>query len=530
MGKRHWIAAALAGVLVVPLWAANVASAATPPGLHISGGRLVEADGTAFVMRGVNHAHTWYTGQTQSYADMSELGANAVRTVLSSGDRWTKNTLSDVENVVQLAKDAEMISILEVHDTTGYGEDGAAVTLSKAVDYWISIKDALVGQEDYVLLNIGNEPYGNSGYSTYAQDNTQAISRLRAAGIRNAIVVDAPNWGQDWSGTMRDNARAIFDSDPDGNVLFSVHMYGVYDTAQEIKDYMSAFQSAGLPLIVGEFGNKHSDGDVDEDTILSEAQARGIGWLGWSWSGNSGGVEYLDLTNGFNPDSLTTWGQRLFNGANGIAATSVRAGIFDDGPDPTDTTPPTAPGPPTVSSVTSSGATVSWTASTDNVKVTGYTVQDASTGAALATATGTTATLSGLSAETAYSVQVVARDAAGNVSTASGSAAFTTASGPAPGSCTATLSVDNSWPGGYQAEVKVVAGTSALTGWQVSLTLPSGSSIANLWGGANTGTSGSVTVANAQWNGALGSNQSTSFGFVGTGSAPTAGSLPCAAG
>ena len=127
---------------------------------------------------------------------------------------------------------------------------------------------------------------------------------------------------------MRGNASSVFDSDPQHNTVFSVHMYGVYGSAAAITNYFDAFQRAGLPLVVGEFGWKHLDGDVDEGAIINEAQSRGIGYLGWSWSGNSGGVEYLDMTANFNPGKLTPWGERVFNGANGIRATSKEATIY----------------------------------------------------------------------------------------------------------------------------------------------------------------------------------------------------------
>src|SRR5690348_8022792 len=114
-------------------------------------------------------------------------------------------------------------------------------------------------------------------------------------GFAHAIMVDAPNWGQDWQFIMRDNAAAVFASDPQRNTIFSIHMYGVFDTAAEITDYIGRFQSAGLPIVVGEFGFNHSDGNPDEDTIMATAQSRSIGYIGWSWSGNGGGVEYLDM-------------------------------------------------------------------------------------------------------------------------------------------------------------------------------------------------------------------------------------------
>ena len=67
------------------------------------------------------------------------------------------------------------------------------------------------------------------------------------------------------------------------------------------------------------------------------------------------------------------------------------------------------------------------------------------------------------------------------------------------------------------ADVKVTAGSSAITGWRVTMTLPSGAAISNMWNGVNSATTGTVTVTNQNYNGSLGAGQSTSFGFQGTG-------------
>jgi mannan endo-1,4-beta-mannosidase len=40
-----------------------------------------------------------------------------------------------------------------------------------------------------------------------------------------------------------------------------------------------------------------------------------------------GGTEFLDMTNGFNPDSLTEWGSGSFNGPDGIVATAQCATV-----------------------------------------------------------------------------------------------------------------------------------------------------------------------------------------------------------
>ncbi len=90
----------------------------------------------------------------------------------------------------------------------------------------------------------------------------------------------------------------------------------------------------------------------------------------------------------------------------------------------------------------------------------------------------------------------------------------------APGSCTARYSVVGSWSGGFQATVDVSAATT-INGWRVTLVLPSGTSISSLWNGVNSGSTGTVTVSNAAYNGSVGPNKPQSFGFIGTGSTAT---------
>ncbi|RRQ77544.1 glycoside hydrolase family 48 protein [Streptomyces griseofuscus] len=96
-----------------------------------------------------------------------------------------------------------------------------------------------------------------------------------------------------------------------------------------------------------------------------------------------------------------------------------------------DTTPPTVPTNLAVSATTDTSVSLTWTASTDDVGVAGY---DIYRGGTLAGSAATTSfTDSGLKASTAYSYTVKAKDAAGNVSAASGAVTATTKAGSGGG-------------------------------------------------------------------------------------------------
>ncbi|AGB26661.1 Cellulase (glycosyl hydrolase family 5) (plasmid) [Mycobacterium sp. JS623] len=302
-------------------------------GFRVVDGRLMQADGTPFVMRGTNHMYTWNRQRTDVFAAVKALGANTLRVVLSGG-RWEVDGTAEVASVVALCKQNKLVCVLEDHDTTEYPTAQTEWTLDRAADYWISLKGALIGQEDYVLINLGNEPYTDEGGDKWVADTESAIQKVRGAGLRHTLVIDPPNYGQDTQFIMRDNASQVLASDPEHNVVFSVHMYGAFVSPDKVISYMDSFQTRRLPLVVGEFGYSADDVNLavrsDADTIMAESVRRGIGYLGWCWSGNpiTSLAPHLDQVVDFDPNRLTYWGQRLFNGRDGIKQTSAPATVY----------------------------------------------------------------------------------------------------------------------------------------------------------------------------------------------------------
>ncbi len=122
-----------------------------------------------------------------------------------------------------------------------------------------------------------------------------------------------------------------------------------------------------------------------------------------------------------------------------------------------DTTPPSAPGNPRATSTTANSVSLAWDASTDDVGVTAYDVYNGS--AVAATVAGTSATVTGLAPDTAYTFTVKARDAAGNASPASASVVARTQ----PGGGGRTLTNGTDYPiRDYQQVFSPI--TSTLTG------------------------------------------------------------------
>ena len=295
-------------------------------GFTVSGTKLLDANGNEFVMRGINHPHSWFAQQDDTALEaIAATGANTVRIVCGSGQQYTRDSVESLNRLTDKCKELEMIAVLEIHDLTG--KDNVSL-LEAGADYWIEVKDALVGREDYVILNIANEWVGEWDSQKWCDGYTSVIPRLREAGIKNTIMVDAAGWGQ-FGKSISDMGEQVFAADPDENTMFSVHMYGTAGKNKAtIAGNIKRATDKGLCIIVGEFGWNHTDGDVDEEYILEYCSENDIGWLAWSWKGNGGGVEYLDLATEWDGSVLSDWGETVVNSELGLKKTSVKCSVF----------------------------------------------------------------------------------------------------------------------------------------------------------------------------------------------------------
>ncbi|GAA3799748.1 glycosyl hydrolase family 18 protein [Streptomyces phyllanthi] len=118
------------------------------------------------------------------------------------------------------------------------------------------------------------------------------------------------------------------------------------------------------------------------------------------------------------------------SGSGSPANCELNGGGCDGGPSVPGDNPPSAPGTPTTSDVTSTSVKLSWSAATDDKGIKNYDVLRG--GTKVATVTTTSYTDTGLTAGTDYSYTVQARDTADQTGPASGAAAVRTTGGTGP--------------------------------------------------------------------------------------------------
>ena len=89
-----------------------------------------------------------------------------------------------------------------------------------------------------------------------------------------------------------------------------------------------------------------------------------------------------------------------------------------------------------------------------------------------------------------------------------------------PAGCSARLQVNGDWGTGHVATVTVTNNrATALTGWRVSWSWPTGQQVTNSWNTTLRQNAAGVVATDVGWNGSIGAGGETTFGFQATGAA-----------
>lgn len=232
------------------------------------------------------------------------------------------------------------------------------------------------------------------------------------------------------TGSTRLAAAAVTTLDADG---FSLNWTTADATARQQFYLALADAAATPPTLAGSI--TVTDLTTTSYTITSPVATDNVGVSGYqyrlnggSWVDISFGGRVASIT-GRTPGSTDTVEMRAYDSVPNYS-TALTVDVTLDSV--ADTTAPTLTGSITVGSVTSTSIAITWPTGADNVAVSSYEVNRGA-GWVDTASTSTGYTFTGLTASTAYTLQVRAKDAAGNVSTPALSVSQSTAAeAPAP--------------------------------------------------------------------------------------------------
>jgi hypothetical protein len=317
----------------------------TGNGFFVYNGQLYDANGNEFRIRGVDRDHF----DSDSQAGIAKSGANAVRLFVETN---YGASVADLVNVVQTQHiDEKEVPIPTAAITTGgtlTSCSSSTTVFNAVVSNWVATASQWKTLNKYMILNIANE-WGPANSTVWRNSYTSAIASLRAAGYLGTLLIDTGGCGQDPEDLLN-YASAVFNSDPQKNVMFAFHFYGLasgYSTTAQMNTIfaeLAGLRSQGIVVAITEFGPGRDIGPsptmVTPLEVIAAAEANQLGWAAWAWDDND--LADCKSDNGWfsmtyncgvyeQTSDLTEYGQQVvLNSTYGLSVLAKPASIFTD--------------------------------------------------------------------------------------------------------------------------------------------------------------------------------------------------------
>ncbi len=256
----------------------------TGNGFFVLNGKLYDYKGDEFRIRGVNRLH-W---DSQSADGIARSHANAVR--------WDIDFSRSAALNVSLVK-AQSIARHEVPIVGNWGgtcsQDPAK--LESIVSTWVAQARQWRRLDRSFILNVANE-WGPVDSAVWRDAYVSAVKRLRAAGYLAPILIDSGGCGQDMEDLSK-YSQAVFDSDPQRNIMFAVHLYG------NTNDYSASIRTVhtGDPTVIT------LDSHAPEHPFSPSFNGHDNSWSGLS-AYRISGVRGMTQLNGVQPARVNVGG------------------------------------------------------------------------------------------------------------------------------------------------------------------------------------------------------------------------------
>ena len=313
----------------------------------VQDGKILDPNGQPFIFRGITVDHLGAPDKAvQAIKDAAAAGANAVQVEIG-GSIYSQGTMitgEQLRSVIQACKDSKVVCVLEPNNVAGYPNVAGAVSpdATQAFWSWPGIREAIAGQQDYVIIGMGNQALADLYPGEYTARMQSYVGGFLSRMPGFMIMIDGSDWGQDTNKEMQ--AFAARNSESTGpykqSLIYSVEMFSAYTNPEKVRDYIATFAQSGAPLVIGGFAptpyyHPHDTRvraavylQLPAASVMEYAQQYGAGYFAWNWSGSS--LSDLNLTTNWDANTLTAWGELAINGANGIKATAKRATHFSN--------------------------------------------------------------------------------------------------------------------------------------------------------------------------------------------------------
>ncbi len=308
------------------------------PQLHVSGNKLVDANGNTVVLHGVDRSGTEYecvqgNGIFDGPNDQASITAikswgpvNAVRVPLNeacwnaesyvnSADAGA-NYINAIKSYVSLLNSNGIVAILDLHWTdgtyTGPGQGSCTSSnqaeafcqkpmpdAAQAIPFWTSVANTFKGN-DAVIFDLFNEPFPEQADSTNETEGWQCwlnggsscvgisytvagmqtlVNAVRSAGANNVLMLGGLEWSNDLTQWLQHEP-----TDPDHNLAASWHSYNFNACSnQSCWTSQVAPVAASVPVVAGEIGENDCAGTYITP-LTRWMESEGISFLAWAWN------------------------------------------------------------------------------------------------------------------------------------------------------------------------------------------------------------------------------------------------------
>lgn len=316
------VLAVLIAVGVIVATSSDRAARPLAKGLHVSGNRLLDANGRPVLLHGVNRSGTEYTcihgagifdgpNDAASVRAMASWHVNVVRIPLNE-DCWLRiNGVKPqysgaayqqaIVNYVRLLHRYGMYAELSLmwgapgaypatYQSGGPDADHSPIVWSQMAKSFKDDPDVILAPWGETVEDANCFLRGGVCGATFGPHNTpypvagmqEAVDVMRRAGYRGVIAVPGIQFANDLAQWLTYEPK-----DPLHQLIAEAHVYG-----KNVCDTTSCFDSTlapvarTVPLILGETGESYDASDCGTSSIsaiLNWADAHGVGYEAWAW-------------------------------------------------------------------------------------------------------------------------------------------------------------------------------------------------------------------------------------------------------